>query len=94
MRQVLPRRRGVHVVPDVEPVASIAARWRLALDWACPRCPRLVADPRHLELTPPLLERAHRETARATAGRGAFPDPRYDDTAPLTTVCACAGAQP
>lgn len=76
--------------PDVEEVGSIAARWRLAMDWACTRCPQLVADPRHLELTPPLLERAHRDIARATDGRGAFPDPRHDDTAPLTSVCRCA----
>jgi hypothetical protein len=85
-RQFRPRARW----PKVERVDVLAARWRLVEDWACPRCPELVADPRHLELTPAGLEREHRALARASRGRGPFPDPRHDDSPPLLVMCACA----
>jgi hypothetical protein len=78
--------------PDVRPVDSLVASWRLTEDWACPRCPELVAHPRHRELTPSGLERAHRDIARATLGRGPFSDPRHDDTPDLVVLCACDGA--
>ena len=75
--------------PAVEPVESMAARWELTEDWACERCPELVADPRHRALAPARLERAHREIARATRGRGPFEDPRHDGSAGLAALCAC-----
>jgi hypothetical protein len=79
--------------PEVMPSEALARRWSATDVWACRRCSRLVADPRHRELAPDGLEREHREIARATAGRGPFPDPRHDGTPPLVTLCAC-GAQP
>jgi hypothetical protein len=78
--------------PEVERVAALAARWRLVEVWACDRCPQLVADQRHLELTPPGLDREHRALARATGGRGPFHDPRHDGTAALVKLCACSSA--
>ena len=75
--------------PDVRRVDSLAASWRLIEDWACPRCPDLVADPRHCELSPSWLEREHRNIARATGGRGPFADPRHDDTPDLAVLCVC-----
>jgi hypothetical protein len=79
--------------PDVRPVDFLAAQWRTTADWACARCPELVAHPRHCELAPPLLERAHREIARATRGGGPFPDPRHDGTPDLPlALCACDAA--
>jgi hypothetical protein len=76
--------------PQVERVDALAARWRLVEDWACPRCPQLVADPRHLELTPVRLDREHRALARTSRGLGPFADPRHDDTPPLVKLCACS----
>src|SRR5262245_50263090 len=58
--------------PDVRRVDALETAWRVTEDWACPRCPALVAHPLHRELTPSGLERAHREIARATSGRGPF----------------------
>jgi hypothetical protein len=78
--------------PEVAHVDAVAASWALVEDWACPRCPELVADPLHMELTPAGLEREHRAVARATDGLGPFPDPRHDDTPPLVTMCSCAPA--
>ena len=78
--------------PALESVESVAARWQLAEDWACERCPELVADARHRDLAPVRLERAHRELARATGGRGPFDDPRHDGGAGLAALCACATA--
>jgi hypothetical protein len=75
--------------PNVERVDALAAQWRLVEDWACRRCPDLVADPRHLELTPAGLDREHRSVARASSGRGPFRDPRHDGTPPLVKLCAC-----
>jgi hypothetical protein len=80
--------------PDVMPVDSLRAAWGLTEDWACPRCPVLVAHPRHRELTPNGLERAHRQIARATRGRGPFGDPRHDDTPGLAVLCACDAEPP
>jgi hypothetical protein len=87
-RQFRPRAR----LPEVEHVDALPLRWLLVEDWACPRCPELVADARHLELTPAGLDREHRALARASAGRGPFPDPRHDDTPALVMLCACAPA--
>ena len=78
--------------PEVMHVDALPVRWRLTEQWACPRCPELVADPRHRELTPSPLERAHREVARATRGRGPFSDPRHDGAPELSALCACDGA--
>jgi hypothetical protein len=78
--------------PDVAHVDELAARWALVEDWACARCPDLVAHPLHMELTPAGLEREHRAIARATAGLGPFPDARHDETPPLVPMCACAPA--
>jgi hypothetical protein len=78
--------------PEVEHVDALAARWLLVEDWACERCPRLVADPLHLELTPAGLDREHREVAQATGGRGPFRDPRHDDTPALVRLCECTPA--
>ena len=78
--------------PQVEHVEILATRWRLVEDWVCPTCPELVADARHMELTPAGLGREHSALARASGGRGPFPDPRHDDTPALTLLCACAPA--
>jgi len=75
--------------PEVERVDALAARWRLVEVWACDSCPQLVADQRHLELTPAGLEREHRALAQASSGRGPFGDPRHDDTPALVKLCAC-----
>jgi hypothetical protein len=75
--------------PDVRRVDSLVAGWRLIEDWACPRCPELVAHPAHRELAPIRLESEHRNIARATRGRGPFGDPRHDDTPGLAVLCAC-----
>ena len=86
--------------PVVERVEALSLRWERVDDWACDRCPELVADVRHQELAPARLHRQHRVLARAlAAGRsGAYRDPRHDGTAPLIRLCACppagAGAQP
>jgi hypothetical protein len=78
--------------PEVVHVSRLATHWRLVEDWACPRCPQLVAHPWHMELTPAGLGREHRTIARATGGRGPFPDPRHDDTPALVRICACVPA--
>jgi hypothetical protein len=78
--------------PQVRHVGTLAARWRLVEEWACPECAELVADARHMEMTPAGLGREHRAIARATGGRGPFPDPRHDDTPALVPICACAPA--
>jgi len=78
--------------PEVLRVEALVTRWRLVEDWACHRCPDLVAHLRHLELTPAGLDREHRALARASGGRGPFPDPRHDDTPALLKLCACAPA--
>ena len=78
--------------PEVERVEALAARWRLVEDWACHRCRKLVADPRHVELTPTGLDGEHRALARASGGRGPFRDPRHDDTPALVKLCACTPA--
>jgi hypothetical protein len=78
--------------PQVDHVGALASRWRLVEDWACPTCAELVADARHMELTPAGLGRMHRAIARATGGRGPFPDPRHDDPPALAPLCACAAA--
>jgi hypothetical protein len=81
--------------PAVERVDSLSGRWSLSELWACHRCPELVAHPSHRELAPAGMERAHREVARATGGRGPFADPRHDGTPALAPLCACdAGRQP
>jgi hypothetical protein len=80
--------------PEVKRVDALWARWRLVEDWACHRCPDLVTDPRHLALTPAGLEREHRALARASGGRGPFPDPRHDDTPALVKLCACSATGP
>jgi hypothetical protein len=77
--------------PELSEVASLAARWRLTADWACVRCPELLTHPRHGELAPASLERAHRDIARATRGRGPFPDSRHDGTPDLLSPCDCNG---
>jgi hypothetical protein len=87
-RQFRPRARW----PEVEHVDALAASWALVEDWACATCPELVADSRHMELTPPGLGRAHRALARASGGRGPFLDPRHDDTPSLAMMCACTSA--
>jgi hypothetical protein len=87
-RQFRPRARR----PQVDRVEALVTRWRLVEDWACPRCTELVADPRHLELAPAGLGREHRALARASGGRGPFPDARHDDTPALVLPCACAPA--
>jgi hypothetical protein len=74
-------------LPEILPVAALPARWLLVEDWACPRCDPLIADPRHMELTPPGLGRRHRAVARTSGGRGPFPDPRHEGTPPLTLLC-------
>jgi hypothetical protein len=79
--------------PEVKSVASLAAEWSMTDVWACHRCLELVAHPRHRELAPSELERAHREVARATGGRGPFADARHDGTPALVTLCACDAAQ-
>jgi hypothetical protein len=78
--------------PQVDHVGALTTRWRLVEDWVCPTCPELVADARHMELTPAGLGREHRALARACGGRGPFPDPRHDDTPALVVLCACAPA--
>jgi hypothetical protein len=78
--------------PEVERVDALAARWGLVEDWACHRCADLVADARHLGLTPAGLEREHRAIAQASGGLGPFPDPRHDDSPALTIMCACTPA--
>jgi hypothetical protein len=75
--------------PALERVEALGARWRLVEEWACPRCPQLVADARHLELTPAGLAREHRALARSSGGRGPFRDPRHDGTPALVRPCAC-----
>ena len=85
-RQFRPRARW----PQVERVDALAGSWAMVEEWACPACPVLVADPRHMELTPAGLGRAHRALARASGGRGPFPDPRHDDSPALVVLCACA----
>jgi hypothetical protein len=75
--------------PDTLPIAELAARWRTVQSWACERCPDLVADSRHREAAPDWLVAQHRSLARGTGGRGPFPDPRHDDSAPLVALCAC-----
>ena len=79
--------------PAVKRVDALADEWSQEHVWACRRCPELVVHPLHRELAPSGLEREHRAVARATRGRGPFPDPRHDGTPPLVTLCAC-GAQP
>ena len=78
--------------PQVDRVERLAASWRLVEDWACPRCPVLVTDARHMELTPAGLGRRHRALARVSDGIGPYPDPRHDDSPPLALICACAPA--
>jgi hypothetical protein len=78
--------------PQVDHVDALAGQWMLVEDWACAACPELVADARHMEMTPAGLGRAHRALARASGGRGPFPDPRHDDSPALTPMCACAPA--
>jgi hypothetical protein len=50
--------------------------------------------PLHRELAPSSLEQEHRAVARATSGRGPFPDPRHDGTPDPKSLCTCDGAQP
>lgn len=76
--------------PDVRHVDSLGARWHEIEDWACPRCPELVAHPLHRAFSPGDLERSHRELSRATHGRGPFADLRHDMTPALVALCACA----
>ena len=76
--------------PDVRPIEELTASWGVVEPWACERCEPLVAHRLHLELAPAWLESAHRAIARASAGRGPFPDPRHDTTPPLVKPCACA----
>lgn len=78
--------------PEVAHVDWLASRWHAVETWACARCAALVAHPRHRELTPSRLERAHRDIARATRGRGPFGDPRHDSPPALALLCACDGA--
>jgi hypothetical protein len=80
--------------PVVEPVAALAERWGRVDDWACPRCPQVVADERHQELAPAGLHREHRMLARSSEGRGPFRDPRHEGTAPLVRLCACSPPGP
>ena len=75
--------------PDVRHVDSLAAHWHETEDWACARCPELVAHPLHRAFSPSDLERTHRELARATRGRGPFADLRHDVTPALVALCAC-----
>lgn len=75
--------------PVVERVETLAQFWRHVEEWACPRCPRLVSDDRHLALAPATLHRRHRALARASGGLGPFPDPRHDGTTALVRLCAC-----
>jgi len=76
--------------PELRRVDSLSERWSLTELWACHRCPELVAHPRHRELAPIGLARAHREVARATGGHGPFEDPRHDGTPSLLApLCAC-----
>jgi hypothetical protein len=79
--------------PAVDPIDALAARWRLVEDWACPRCPDLVTDHRHLELAPIGLDREHGALARASSGCGPFGDPRHDDTPALVRLCGCSCEQ-
>jgi hypothetical protein len=76
--------------PEVQRVEALAARWGLVEDWACHRCPRLVADVRHLQLMPAGIEREHRALAQSSGGRGPFGDPRHDETPALVRLCACS----
>jgi hypothetical protein len=78
--------------PDVRRVDSLAAHWHLTQDWACPRCPELVAHPLHRALSPGDLERVHRELTHASGGRGPFADERHDVTPALEALCACEAA--
>jgi len=80
--------------PAVKPVDSLAADWSMMKVWACRRCPELVVHPLHRELAPSGLEPQHRALARATRGRGPFPDPRHDGTPDPKTLCRCDGDQP
>jgi hypothetical protein len=79
--------------PEASEMVSLAARWRLTADWACTRCAVLLTDPRHGELAPATLERGHRDIARATSGRGPFPDPRHDGTPDLLSPCGRNGTR-
>ena len=80
--------------PAVKRIDSLTADWSQVHVWACRRCPELVVHPLHRELAPSSLEQEHRAVARATSGRGPFPDPRHDGTPDPKSLCTCDGAQP
>ena len=76
--------------PLVSSVAALAEAWVDVRVWACDRCPELVADPRHLGLTPAGLHAEHRALAEESGGAGPYPDPRHpEDAGPLVPLCSC-----